>query len=157
YNADTLSQILQRSSHLLGVQLEEAASLEIGKRSRGTPRIANNLLRWVRDVSQIQQRKIVDLALAKEALDLLAIDEKGLDEMDKKILSVMIDHHKGGPVGLTNLAAAVGEEPHTLEEVYEPFLILQGFIRRTPRGREATELAYEHIGRPLPQTDPEFL
>ena len=157
YDAETLSQILDRSSHLLGVKLEKEASLEIGKRSRGTPRIANNLLRWVRDVSQIQKQKIIDLLLAKTALDMLAIDEKGLDEMDKKILSVMIDHHKGGPVGLTNLAAAVGEEPHTLEEVYEPFLILQGFIRRTPRGREATVLAYEHIGRKLPQTDPEFL
>ena len=157
YDAATLSQIIDRSSHLLNIKLLERASLEIGKRSRGTPRIANNLLRWVRDYAQTKKQKTVDQELVKKALAMLAIDEKGLDEMDKKILSIMIDHHKGGPVGLANLAAAVGEEAHTLEEVYEPFLILQGFIRRTPRGREATKLAYEHIGRTLPQTHPEFL
>lgn len=157
YDPNTLSQILKRSSALLQITLTEEAALEIAKRSRGTPRIANNLLRWVRDCAQIQKQKTVDLNLAKKALAMLSIDEKGLDEMDKKILSIMIDHHKGGPVGLNNLAAAVGEEAHTLEEVHEPFLILQGFIRRTPRGREATALAYQHIGRQLPQTHPEFL
>lgn len=157
YSADTLSQILQRSSSLLNVKLIGDASLEIGKRSRGTPRIANNLLRWVRDCAQVQKQNCIDRELARKALAMLAIDEKGLDEMDKKILSVMIDHHKGGPVGLSNLAAAVGEEAHTLEEVYEPFLILQGFLKRTPRGREATPLAYEHIGRKLPQKHPELL
>jgi Holliday junction DNA helicase RuvB len=157
YDPKTLSQILTRSSRLLGITLTEDAAMEVGKRSRGTPRIANNLLRWVRDFAQIHKETKVTLSIVKEALLMLAIDEKGLDEMDKKILSVMIDHHKGGPVGLSNLAAAVGEEAHTLEEVYEPYLILQGFIRRTPRGREATPLAYQHIGRTLPQPHPEFL
>lgn len=147
YDPSTLKQIVKRSSHLLGLTLNEEASLEIAKRSRGTPRIANNLLRWVRDFAQIQKVKQIDLITAHKALEMLAIDGKGLDEMDKKILSVIIDHHDGGPVGLNNLAAACGEESHTIEEVYEPFLILQGMIRRTPRGREATAAAYEHLGR----------
>lgn len=147
YDTATLCKIVQRTATLLNVKLTLEASIEIAKRSRGTPRIANNLFRWVRDFAQIQKIKSIDASLAKQALEMLAIDEKGLDEMDKKILFVMIDHHSGGPVGLNNLAAAVGEEAHTLEEVYEPFLILQGFIKRTPRGREATALAYEHIGR----------
>ncbi len=147
YDPPTLQKIIERSGKLLGIELTSEASLEIAKRSRGTPRIANNLLRWVRDVSQIQKQKNVDLLLAYNALKMLAIDERGLDEMDKKILSVIIDHHEGGPVGLNNLAAACGEESHTIEEVYEPFLILQGMIRRTPRGREATVAAYEHLGR----------
>jgi holliday junction DNA helicase RuvB len=153
YANDTLCKIVHRTAALLKVELSQEASLEIAKRSRGTPRIANNLLRWVRDYAQTKKFKSIDLNLAKQALEMLAIDEKGLDEMDKKILFVMIDHHNGGPVGLNNLAAAVGEEAHTLEEVYEPFLILQGFIKRTPRGREATELAYKHIGRKRPQTE----
>jgi Holliday junction DNA helicase RuvB len=147
YNPSDLCKIVERSSHLLGLSLEPDASLEIAKRARGTPRIANNLLRWVRDFAQIQKREKVDSSLAHKALEMLAIDERGLDEMDKKILSVIIDHHDGGPVGLNNLAAACGEESHTIEEVYEPFLILQGMIRRTPRGREATAAAYEHLGR----------
>ena len=147
YESETLCKIVHRTATLLKVAISPDAALEIAKRSRGTPRIANNLLRWVRDFAQIQKAKSIDHSLAKKALEMLAIDEKGLDEMDKKILFVMIDHHSGGPVGLNNLAAAVGEEAHTLEEVYEPFLILQGFIKRTPRGREATELAYKHIGR----------
>ncbi|MDE3055115.1 MAG: Holliday junction branch migration DNA helicase RuvB [Verrucomicrobiota bacterium] len=147
YDTETLARILKRTATLLQVELDQEAAEEIGKRARGTPRVANNLLRWVRDVCQIQKKKKIDLSLAQKALAMLEIDERGLDEMDKKILSVMIDHHKGGPLGLANLAAAVGEEPHTIEEVYEPFLILQGFIRRTPRGREATSLAYEHMGR----------
>lgn len=150
YDPETLAKIVARSAELLQCPIPIDVALEIAKRSRGTPRIANHLLRWVRDVSQIQKPKKIDLHFVKNALSMLAIDEKGLDEMDKKILSIMIDHHKGGPVGLTNLAAAVGEEPHTIEEVYEPFLILQGFIRRTPRGREATHLAYEHLGKDLP-------
>ena len=157
YDAHTLSRILQRSASLLHVHCSPDAALEIAKRSRGTPRIGNNLLRWARDVAQTHNLKVIDLELARKALSMLSIDEKGLDEMDKKILSVMIDHHRGGPVGLNSLAAAIGEESHTLEEVYEPFLIMQGFIRRTPRGREATQLAYQHIGRPLPKTHPEFL
>lgn len=147
YDPASLKKIVQRSSSLLNFPLDEGASLEIAKRSRGTPRIANNLLRWVRDFAQIQKQKKVDSPFARKALEMLAIDDLGLDEMDKKILAVIIDHHQGGPVGLNNLAAAVGEEAHTVEEVYEPFLILQGMIKRTPRGREATALAYEHLGR----------
>lgn len=147
YNPSTLQQIIQRSSKILNLFLLEEAALEIAKRSRGTPRIANNLLRWVRDFAQTQKHKSIDRILARKALEMLAIDEKGLDEMDKKILTVIIDHHDGGPVGLNNLAAACGEESHTIEEVYEPFLVLQGMIKRTPRGREATTAAYEHLGR----------
>lgn len=156
YPPESLQQIVERSSRLLNLSLLDQASLEIAKRARGTPRIANNLLKWVRDFAQIQKAKKIDLSLAHKALDMLAIDGKGLDEMDKKILSVIIDHHDGGPVGLSNLAAACGEESHTIEEVYEPFLILQGMIRRTPRGREATAAAYEHLGR-KPKNLPEFL
>ncbi len=147
YEPSVLKQIVQRSSTILHSPLDEDASLEIAKRARGTPRIANNLLRWVRDFAQIQKQKKIDGALARKALEMLEIDHLGLDEMDKKILAVIIDHHQGGPVGLNNLAVAVGEEAHTVEEVYEPFLILQGMIKRTPRGREATALAYEHLGR----------
>jgi Holliday junction DNA helicase RuvB len=147
YEPDTLAHIVQRSAKILNLALLSEAALEIAKRSRGTPRIANNLLRWVRDCAHIQKQKTIDPSIARKALEMLAIDERGLDEMDKKILSVIIDHHDGGPVGLNNLAAACGEESHTLEEVYEPFLILQGMIRRTPRGREATAAAYEHLGR----------
>lgn len=147
YDNETLCKIIHRTASLLHVQLTQEAKLEIAARSRGTPRIANNLLRWVRDFAQTQKIQLIDANTAKKALTMLAIDEKGLDEMDKKILFVMIDHHNGGPVGLKNLAAAVGEETQTLEEVHEPFLILNGFIKRTPRGREATALAYEHIGR----------
>ncbi len=146
YDEITLTKIVLRTAHLLQVTLTKDSAFEIAKRSRGTPRIANNLLRWVRDFALVQKVKTVDLSIAKEALKMLAIDERGLDEMDKKILFVMIDHHEGGPVGLNNLAAAVGEETHTLEEVYEPFLITQGFLKRTPRGREVTALAYEHLG-----------
>lgn len=147
YDPSTLARIIDRSGRLLGVNMESEGALEIAKRSRGTPRIANNLLRWVRDFSQAQKIKLIDWQIAKKALEMLSIDEKGLDEMDKKILSVIIDHHEGGPVGLNNLAAACGEESHTIEEVYEPFLILQGMIRRTPRGRVATLSAFEHLGR----------
>jgi len=157
YHAETLKKIIHRSASLLKVHLTDEAAFEIAKRSRGTPRIANNLLRWVRDYAQVQKIQNIDKTLTQKALEMLEIDELGLDEMDKKILSVMIDHHDGGPVGLNSLAAAVGEEAHTLEEVYEPFLILQGFIRRTPRGREATTLAYKHIGRKCPEKHPELL
>jgi len=147
YSSNDLSQIIQRSASLLNFPLNREAAFEIAKRARGTPRIANNLFRWVRDCALIQKQKLIDAAIAKKALEMLAIDDLGLDEMDKKILAVIIDHHQGGPVGLNSLAAAVGEEPHTIEEVYEPFLVLQGMIKRTPRGREATALAYEHMGR----------
>lgn len=151
YEPQTLSQIIRRSGSILQLSLSDDACLEIAKRSRGTPRIANNLLRWVRDFAHTRNQKKVDHSVAQSALEMLAIDELGLDEMDKKILKVMIDHYQGGPIGLNNLAAAVGEEPHTVEEVYEPFLILQGLIKRTPRGREATAIAYEHLGRKRPQ------
>ncbi len=147
YEANTLAKIVHRSAQILSLSLVQDASLEIAKRSRGTPRVANNLLRWVRDFAHSQKQPAIDLFTARKALEMLAIDERGLDEMDKKILSVIIDHHDGGPVGLNNLAAACGEESHTIEEVYEPFLILQGMIKRTPRGREATAVAYEHLGR----------
>jgi Holliday junction DNA helicase RuvB len=147
YEPVQLQQIIHRSARILSLTLRDDAALEIATRSRGTPRIANNLLRWVRDCAQMQKQSHIDFSLSKKALELLAIDERGLDEMDKKILSVIIDHHDGGPVGLNNLAASCGEESHTLEEVYEPFLVLQGMIKRTPRGREATALAYEHLGR----------
>ncbi|MCB1114442.1 MAG: Holliday junction branch migration DNA helicase RuvB [Chlamydiia bacterium] len=145
YNETVLSDILKRSSTLLGIECEPEGFLEIARRSRGTPRIANNLLRWVRDYVQVKGLKSVTLALAKEALSMLQIDEKGLDETDKRILQVMIKHYKGGPVGMSTIAAMLGEEADTLEEVHEPYLIIQDLIRRTPRGREVTEAAYRHL------------
>jgi len=130
--------------------IDEDGAYEIAMRARGTPRIANNLLRFVRDYAQMQGKKRADLETTIKALDMLAIDALGLDEIDKKILEVLIDHHGGKPVGLSTLAVAVGEEPDTIAEVFEPFLIMQGFIKRTPRGREPTMSAYKHLGRPLP-------
>lgn len=151
YPSDVLVRILQRSSKILNLSVDVEGLMEIAKRSRGTPRIANHLLRWVRDYVQIHERKkTADAFIVDKALSMLAIDEKGLDEMDKKILNIMMDHYNGGPVGLKTLAVAVGEESCTLEEVYEPFLILQGFIQRTPKGRRATDLAYRHMNKPLP-------
>jgi Holliday junction DNA helicase RuvB len=150
YTSEVLTKIILRSSQILHISLEEPAAFEIASRSRGTPRIANNLLRWVRDYAQIQKSHIVNRKMVIAALDMLAIDERGLDEMDKKILEVLIDHYSGGPVGISTLAVAVGEEAETLAELYEPYLILQGFMKRTPRGREATVHAYSHIGRPIP-------
>ncbi len=147
YLPSTLKEIIQRSAQLLSLKVSDEALLEIANRSRGTPRIANNLLRWVRDFAQTKKIKVVDIDAANKALKMLAIDALGLDEMDKKILTLIIDHHNGGPVGLNNLAAGVGEEAHTLEEVYEPFLIMQGFIKRTPRGREVTPLAYSYMNK----------
>ncbi len=150
YSPDYLEKILQRSAQLLGVSCLQDGALAIAERARGTPRIANNLLRWVRDVAQIKQYSQIDRQTAHLALDMLAIDHRGLDDMDKRILSVIIDHYRGGPVGLSTLAVALSEEAHTLEEVYEPYLIMQGFLKRTPRGREVTHLSYEHLGRPAP-------
>lgn len=147
YEPEVLEQIILRSGRILKVAIEPEGALEIAKRSRGTPRIANNLVRWVRDFAQIRGANKIDRKTAISALDMLAIDHKGLDEMDKKLLSVIIDHHSGGPVGLKTLAVAIGEEPETLSEVYEPFLIMQGFLKRTLRGREATKLAYKHLGK----------
>ena len=146
YEPDTLVKILQRTGRILNLQLANDAALEIARRSRGTPRIANNLLRWVRDYAQIRTNNKIDLQVVSQALDMLSIDEKGLDEMDIKILGMMIHHYEGGPVGLNTIAVAIGEEANTIEEVYEPYLIMQGFLKRTPRGREVTPLAYTHLG-----------
>jgi holliday junction DNA helicase RuvB len=145
YEPKVLVQILLRTSLILNLNIQPEAAMEIARRSRGTPRIANNLLRWVRDFSQTRANHVIDCNVVKQALEMLAIDEKGLDEMDKKILEVIIEHYGGGPVGLNTIAVAVGEEKHTIEEVYEPYLILQGFLKRTPRGREITELGYQHM------------
>jgi holliday junction DNA helicase RuvB len=150
YPVNVLKEIVLRSAKLLHIAIEPEGALEIATRARGTPRIANNLLRWVRDFAQTRGSGKVDRATAKSALEMLSIDEKGLEEMDKKILSVLIDHYDGGPVGLSTIAIAIGEEPTTLSEVYEPYLIMQGFVKRTPRGREATSLAYQHLGRTAP-------
>lgn len=145
YQETTLVEILIRTASILKMTIDSEAACAIAKRSRGTPRIANNILKWVRDFVQVNQREHIDLELAKKALHLLAIDERGLDELDKKLLSVIIDHYQGGPVGLSTLAAAIGEEADTIEEVCEPYLIMQGFIEKTPRGRKATLLAHEHL------------
>ena len=147
YNTELLTQIVQRSSKILNVQNAMEAAIEIAGRSRGTPRIANALLRRVRDFAQIKGDGNIDVKIAKYALNALNVDTHGLDEMDNKILTTIIDKFKGGPVGVSTLATAVGENIETIEEVYEPFLIQEGFIMRTPRGREVTELAYKHLGK----------
>ena len=147
YETDLLTTIVQRSAKILDVPISMESSIEIAGRSRGTPRIANALLRRVRDFAQIKGDGNIDIKIAKYALEALNVDDHGLDEMDNKILSTIIDKFKGGPVGITTLATAVSESAETIEEVYEPFLIQQGFIMRTPRGREVTELAYKHLGR----------
>jgi Holliday junction DNA helicase RuvB len=147
YEPEVLQQIILRSGKILGIAVDAKGAKEIAQRSRGTPRIANNLVRWVRDFAQTRAANLIDRETAIKALEMLAIDHRGLDEMDKKLLSIIIDHHDGGPVGLNTLAVAVGEEPTSLSEVYEPYLIMQGFLKRTLRGREATKLAYEHLGR----------
>jgi Holliday junction DNA helicase RuvB len=147
YSTELLSTIIQRSSEILKVPISMEAAIEIAGRSRGTPRIANALLRRVRDFAQIKGNGKIDIEIAKFGLKALNVDAHGLDEMDNKILTTIIDKFKGGPVGVTTIATAVSESPETIEEVYEPFLIQQGFIMRTPRGREVTELAYKHLGR----------
>lgn len=147
YSTELLSTILQRSAQILNVPISFEAAIEIAGRSRGTPRIANALLRRVRDFAQIKGNGKIDIEIAKFSLKALNVDAHGLDEMDNKILTTIIDKFKGGPVGITTIATAVSESPETIEEVYEPFLIQQGFIMRTPRGREVTELAYTHLGR----------
>ncbi len=147
YTPEVLQNILRRTARILNLEAPDEALFEVAKRSRGTPRIANHLLRWVRDFAQMRTEGRIDREVVKIALNMLSIDEKGLDEMDKKLLNIMIDHYGGGPVGISTLAVAVGEESHTLEEVYEPYLILQGLIKRTPRGREITPLGYSHLGR----------
>lgn len=147
YKTDLLTTIVQRSAKILSVPISMEAAIEIAGRSRGTPRIANALLRRVRDFAQIKGDGTINIEIAKYALKALNVDAHGLDEMDNKILSTIIDKFKGGPVGISTLATAVGENSETIEEVYEPFLIQEGFIMRTPRGREATESAYKHLGR----------
>ncbi len=155
YDALTIGCILMRSAGILGVPLKDEARKEIAGRSRGTPRIANALLRRVRDFAQVKGTGTIDPEIANFALEALNIDRYGLDDTDNKILLTIIDKFKGGPVGIGTIATAIGEDPGTLEEVYEPFLIKEGFIRRTPRGREVTELAFKHLNRPLPRTQPE--
>jgi holliday junction DNA helicase RuvB len=147
YPADVLARIITRSAGVLQTKIEPEAARELASRSRGTPRIANRLLRRVRDFAQVKGKGIVTMEIARMGLEALDVDSAGLDEMDKRLLLTLIDRFKGGPVGLNTLATAAGEEPDTIEEVYEPFLILEGFLVRTPRGREATERAYKHFGR----------
>jgi len=147
YDAKRLTLIVQRASEILKIEISEEAAYEIARRSRGTPRIANALLRRVRDFAQIKGDGNIDLSIAQFSLEKLNVDMFGLDEMDNRILSSIIDKFKGGPVGLNTLATAVGEEGGTIEEVYEPFLIMEGFLVRTPRGREVTEKAYRHLGK----------
>lgn len=146
YDTKTLSGIIKRSASILKVEISDDAAMEIARRSRGTPRIANLLLRRVRDFAQIKGSGKIDMDISKHALEALNVDKYGLDEMDNKILSTIIQKFKGGPVGITTIATAVAEEAGTIEEVYEPFLIQEGYLMRTPRGREATELAYKHLG-----------
>ncbi|MFR9649623.1 MAG: Holliday junction branch migration DNA helicase RuvB [Rikenellaceae bacterium] len=146
YDSSILSGIVKRSASILDVSIDDAAALEVALRSRGTPRVANALLRRVRDFAMVKGEGHIDLEITKIALEALNIDSRGLDQMDNKILSTIIEKFKGGPVGLGTIATAVGEDAGTLEEVYEPFLIKEGFLKRTPRGREATELAYQHLG-----------
>ncbi|MCF7823385.1 MAG: Holliday junction branch migration DNA helicase RuvB [Candidatus Marinimicrobia bacterium] len=157
YEPEQLQQIIKRSANILNVPIDEEGSLELAQRSRGTPRIANRLLRRVRDFAQVKGNGSITKEIADEALSMLNVDEYGLDDMDKRILSALIEKFDGGPVGLNSLSVAVGEEANTLEEVYEPFLIMEGFLVRTARGRQATPQAYRHLGFVLkgeiPQTD----
>ncbi|HEU4574536.1 MAG TPA: Holliday junction branch migration DNA helicase RuvB [Chitinophagaceae bacterium] len=150
YSAEVLQKIIQRSAQILGVTISQEAAREIAARSRATPRIANGLLRRVRDFAQVLNDGAIDLGITQHALKALNVDEYGLDEMDNKILLTIIEKFKGGPVGIGTIATAVGEESGTLEEVYEPFLIQEGFLQRTPRGREVTAKAYEHLGKDRP-------
>ncbi len=151
YDAEVLETIINRSAGILGVPITSSGAKEIASRSRGTPRIANALLRRIRDFAQIKGNGTIDEEIANYGLAALNVDENGLDEMDNKILSTIIHKFKGGPVGITTIATAVGEEPGTIEEVHEPFLIMEGFIQRTPRGREATPKSYQHLGVVPPQ------
>lgn len=147
YNVELLTSIIQRSSRILNTDIDEQAAIEIASRSRGTPRIANALLRRTRDFAQIKGNGKIDQKIAKYSLEALKVDQNGLDEMDNKILLTMIEKFKGGPVGLSTIATAVAENPGTIEEVYEPFLIQEGYIMRTPRGREVTDKTYQHLGK----------
>ena len=157
YDVDNLSQIIERSAGLLEIEIKKEGAREIASRSRGTPRIANNLLRWVRDYSQVRSDGVIDKDTAAKALAMIEIDNDGLDEMDIRILEAAIYKFNGGPVGLSTLAVAVGEDASTLEEVHEPFLIMQGFLKRTPRGRIALPSAYTKIGAPAPKNSTGYL
>ena len=154
YEPETLTRILKRSASILKVPIDDDAAVEIARRSRGTPRIANALLRRVRDFAQVKGTGRIDTDISRVALTALNIDQYGLDEIDNKILLTIIDKFKGGPVGVTTIATAIGEDAGTVEEVYEPYLIMEGFIKRTPRGRMVTELAYKHFGRNMYSTGP---
>ena len=156
YDSQVLSRIVKRSASILGVSIDDDAALEIALRSRGTPRIVNALLRRVRDFAMVKGEGCIDLAITRMALEALNIDSRGLDMMDNKILSTIIAKFNGGPVGLNTIATAVSEDAGTIEEVYEPFLIKEGFLKRTPRGREVTELAYKHLGLTLPEREGEL-
>ncbi len=146
YDHNTLEKIIQRTSRIINISIDADSAFEIARRARGTPRIAIHLLRWVRDYAQMRANNRVDLSVVQSALQMLSIDKRGLDDMDKKILQVMIELYQGGPVGLNTIAACVGEEASTIEEVYEPYLIMEGLLERTARGRKATPLAYRHLG-----------
>ncbi len=154
YDLKVLTGIVKRSAKILNIEIDERSSIEIASRSRGTPRIVNALLRRVRDFAQVKGNGKIDMDITQYSLEALNIDKHGLDEMDNKILSTIIDKFKGGPVGVSTIATAVGEDSGTIEEVYEPFLIKEGFIKRTPRGREVTELAYKHLGKVKYKDDP---
>lgn len=153
YDTEVLAGIVARSSNILGMPCKEEAAIEIALRSRGTPRIANALLRRVRDFAMVKGQSVIDIKIAKFALEALGVDKYGLDEVDNKLLSTIIDKFNGGPVGLTTIATAMGEDAGTVEDVLEPYLIKEGFIKRTPRGREATPLAYKHLGKALHNGD----
>ncbi len=146
YSVEDLKKIILRSARILNIKIEEEGAFEIAKRSRGTPRVANRLLKRVRDFAQVEANGVIDAEIARKALDRLEVDEEGLDKMDKQILLTIIEKFDGGPVGINTISAAVGEEKDTIEDVYEPFLIQQGFIKRTPKGRVATKKAYMHLG-----------
>ena len=154
YDAETLEKIVIRSSSILKLKINADASYEIAKRSRGTPRIANRLLRRTRDFADFENKKLIDLEISQKALKALEVDEFGLDQMDKDIILAIIEKYHGGPVGLNTLSVSVNEDPGTIEEVYEPFLIQQGYIQRTPRGREVTHLAYERFGISMKNYNP---
>jgi Holliday junction DNA helicase RuvB len=148
YRPEELTLIVQRSARILGVAVEPDGAMEIARRSRGTPRVANRLLRRVRDFAQVERARTIDLAIARKALTLLEVDDYGFDDVDRTILGTLIEHYDGGPAGLKALAAAVGEDSGTIEDLYEPYLIQEGFLQRTPRGRVATRRAYQHLGYP---------
>jgi holliday junction DNA helicase RuvB len=154
YRPEDLTEIVLRSARLLAVPIEKPGAEEIARRSRGTPRVANRLLRRVRDFAQVERARAVDLEIARRALTLLEVDELGFEDLDRKILTTLIEHYDGGPAGLKALAVAVGEDTGTIEDLYEPFLIQEGFLQRTPRGRVATRRAYKHLGYGLPPGTP---